>query len=104
MFGAHTRAFNVRGCYVASYVKSTCDIRFHESESTIASIPNVRRQKRQIYTGGSLSDIFTSFFSFSPNRGAYSQIGFANGIFDINQYVNLLPRNSVLYSIITDGE
>jgi len=99
-FGGHVRAFLVSGCYTASYVKSTCDISFHDSTATIASIPFRNRLKRQTYFGGSGADIFTSLFSRPP---PYDQSGLVVP-FNVNQYVNSLPKNSILYAIMTDGE
>lgn len=98
-FGGHIRAFNVRGCYTASYVKSTCDISFHDSGATIASIPFRTRRKRQTYFGGSIGDIFSSLFNRGPPYNSGLTVPF-----NVNQYVNSLPRNSILYAIMTDGE
>ncbi|KAL7038267.1 hypothetical protein ACKWTF_009529 [Chironomus riparius] len=97
-FGGHTRAINVRGCYTASYVKSTCDISFHDSEATIASIPFRTRRKRQTYFGGSGADIFSSLLSRPPAYNSGLTVPF-----NVNQYVNSLPRNSILYAIMTDA-
>lgn len=80
-------------------MKSTCDISFHDSTATIASIPFRNRLKRQTYFGGSGADIFTSLFSRPPQYQSGLVV-----LFNVNQYVNSLPKNSILYAIMTDGE
>ncbi|XP_070500265.1 uncharacterized protein [Chironomus tepperi] len=96
-FGIHSIAFHVTGCFSASYVKSTCDISFHNSESTIASIPYQTRQKRQLF-GFPTRSIFESLvFGGLQDRSGLTVP------FTISQYVNSLPRNSYLYAIMTDA-
>ncbi|CAG9805882.1 unnamed protein product [Chironomus riparius] len=97
-FGIHSIAFNVQGCWSASYIRSTCDISFHNSEATIASIPLTNRRKRQALFGGSIANFVTSLFS-----GTHLDQSGLSYPFTINQYVESLPKNSYLYAIMTDA-